>query len=662
MAITTPRVGAFATQDGGQPGVNNTMTVPRPSTVNVGELLVIHAMATSIDDDPQAPAGWVEWRNNSSGRHRVFAKIATAAEATPGGADVDLPFLDVNMNLRMARMLAIPGTIADVNACLDGTPQIASSATDIPYNALTVTTPGCIVLIFAAASNDTTCGIPNTGSFTELYDANTLVASDGTLAADYWIQTTPTSVIAGTITTDLPNIHQGGVSIVLAIKPSAATLIPGTGSAAFSGKQAVVTQANPNKVVTPSPASLTFIGQQVVRTTQSPGIQGLTGALTLQGRQPSVGHWYKGVVGLPPVPAGFQYITIDTSSGIPTESVFFGATPAVATGDIAIVPLQTPTGYAITLFSNGLFEIAANGDGARQQFALDVWDVSLAGLYGSVFIYVNNTAPNILDPTNSTFICPLNVAVSVDMSLLAADLEGAAILVTKTSSANPEIVMGSSTTLSFTPVTRGIFVETFNFADDTGENTNQSYVFVCGNVAVPLIIGSLAEDIGGVIAAAYLEETLSPSEAHTALYEAGVISLQSPAAGTLVPPGTILQYTISLGEEFGLQNAVGGGHAGYSDDDKARRRREEKQLDATLRSLYRFLFVKPGEKADAAATTPDQREVSPPAKKPARALPRYVTPDVTKAMKKSGPAKRTLPKFDVARKLDVKKGSRYRGY
>lgn len=661
MAITTPRIGAFTAQDGGQAGVDNTMTVPLPTTVNVGELLLIHAWSLSTTDDPQPPDGtWVEWRNATSGRHKLYAKTATATEAQTGGTKtLELPFLDVpTQNVRCARIIAVPGA-ADISIALDGQPQIAGSTTDMPYNALTVNNDGCVVFILGAIGDDKSAtGLPNTGSFTQLYNDITTVAGDSGLLGEYWIQTAKTNIIAGSITLQTGG---GGNSFVFAVRAAAAGITPAKGSLSITGRQAGVAQQNPNKSATPATGALSLAGAQPVLVKTSPALQPGTASLSLSGRQPSAAIGFGGIAGLPPPPPGYQYVTVDVSAGTPALSVFFGASPPVATGDVAILPLHTPTGYDITMLSNGLFTIEAGGDGAKQQFTLDVFDVSLGTYYGQTFIYVNNTAPVIIDVVNTTFFLTLNSPFSVDMSGLAADLEGAAITVTKSTSNQPEMAMSGNIFFG-TPTTRGIFQESFVFQDETGDSILQQYTLVVGFVTVPDIRGQFPEDVGGPLGQVFLEATLSPTFEYNDFFDVGIIFAQNPSPGTLVPPGTVVTFSVSLGPNYSTQTGIGGGHSGYDGDEHGRRKRLDRGFEKTLRRIYGLLY--PAPLGDEEETEP---EVSPDVSKeptPRVANPKYATPRLVSALRQSAPAKQALDlgRFDTARKLNVKKGSRYRGH
>lgn len=116
--------------------------------------------------------------------------------------------------------------------------------------------------------------------------------------------------------------------------------------------------------------------------------------------------------------------------GWDTESIAYGATPPVVTGDSCDYPAAvSPGGYTLTIGADGIPVIDAHGDASRQSFPINVYDASALAYYGVVTFYVNNVGPVLSDPsTEITLNLSLNVLMaSRDLSTLLFDAEGDAL-------------------------------------------------------------------------------------------------------------------------------------------------------------------------------------------------------------------------------------------
>lgn len=108
-----------------------------------------------------------------------------------------------------------------------------------------------------------------------------------------------------------------------------------------------------------------------------------------------------------------------------------GASPALAAGDVWIAPLATPAGFALTVRPNGEVVYAANGNTARQQISVDVYDLSANALMGATTFTFNNQLPT---PTPDAPDFPNGMlfgqAINIDLRLLRPDPEGDTVTVT----------------------------------------------------------------------------------------------------------------------------------------------------------------------------------------------------------------------------------------
>lgn len=79
--------------------------------------------------------------------------------------------------------------------------------------------------------------------------------------------------------------------------------------------------------------------------------------------------------------------------GSDESSVFTGASPSVANGDMSSSSVTSPGGFDVNLTSTGVVVIDTLGSSVRQSFYTDVYDVSLRKWYGDAIQWVNNALP-----------------------------------------------------------------------------------------------------------------------------------------------------------------------------------------------------------------------------------------------------------------------------
>ena len=154
-------------------------------------------------------------------------------------------------------------------------------------------------------------------------------------------------------------------------------------------------------------------------------------------------------------------------------SLFSGASPAIANGDLAAYSRSTlPDGFGFLLSSTGVPTVLSNGSVARQNIQLDVYDITFRAWFGQVTDYVNDTAPRILDLNSYTIFYNTNIAiVDIDLGAYAFDAEGDAVAISTLSTLPPGLSLLNNV-LTGTPITIGTYPVTFTATDTLGLATN----------------------------------------------------------------------------------------------------------------------------------------------------------------------------------------------
>jgi hypothetical protein len=154
-------------------------------------------------------------------------------------------------------------------------------------------------------------------------------------------------------------------------------------------------------------------------------------------------------------------------------SLFNGASPAVANGDLAAFSFATlPDGFQFSLSQTGVPTVFSNGSIARQNVQLDVYDMTFRAWMGQVTDYVNDTPPIILDQTAYTIFYNTNVPIAdVSLGSFATDAEGDVVTIDTLSTLPPGLTLLANV-LAGTPTTVGTYPVTFRATDTLGLSTN----------------------------------------------------------------------------------------------------------------------------------------------------------------------------------------------
>ncbi len=139
--------------------------------------------------------------------------------------------------------------------------------------------------------------------------------------------------------------------------------------------------------------------------------------------------------------------------GAAESSVFTGADPAVANGDISAVTVTDPGLFEVDLTSTGVIVIDTNGSTARQSFFLDVYDLSLRQWYGDTIEWVNNARPTYDGTLTRAVVLQEGQSMSpINMNNACSDADGDALTYTLVSgSFPPGITLSPSGHITGTP-------------------------------------------------------------------------------------------------------------------------------------------------------------------------------------------------------------------
>lgn len=248
-----------------------------------------------------------------------------------------------------------------------------------------------------------------------------------------------------------------------------------------------------------------------------------------------------------------QYVRLtQPGGGWDAESIPYGQSPAVVTGDVMVGPqTTTPGGYSVTLGDDGVLIIDAGGDSSRQLVSLDIYDSSLASFYGAATFPINDQAP-VAAPLGNTVVLNYNVAMTTfDLAAQFTDAELDTLTYAVTSGSEPSgTSVDSAGQWTGTPdtVSTGSFVLTATDPYGVAGTLSVDWA-VLDQVAVPDVDNEGTTE--GAARAAILDAFLVPDseyEYSTSVLE-GFVIRQDPAPGSLVSPGSTVVITVSRGPQ-----------------------------------------------------------------------------------------------------------------
>lgn len=235
------------------------------------------------------------------------------------------------------------------------------------------------------------------------------------------------------------------------------------------------------------------------------------------------------------------------------QSIFNGASTAVATGDIAIVDSTTlPDGLPVTLTPSGAVIIQAGTVTRRQTFSANVQSVSLGALIGVTTDYFQNIPPLVSSA----------VSVALDIDLPANQTIAATNLVTGFAT-SPQ---GDPLTLSLTGLPAGLTLSSPNISGTTGaaslnvlgatytdaaqESSSTILSLIVGNITPPNFFGLTQGVIQQVLQNIYLNGTFTTQDDPNPLgaAQAGTAISQNPPFPQSVVPHSTLNITLSSGK------------------------------------------------------------------------------------------------------------------
>jgi hypothetical protein len=216
MTTATPAFIAAGTVAHG----NNASVVPglpAGMTADVGQVIIgMAAIRNSGTGTPNLPTGYTGFA--SSGNLLIFGKYYVTGDAAPtvsftsGVANADTS----------ARLFGFSGLSLELDDATSTMPspqsQLNSSAANIAFPSLVIDRAGCVALLFAWKQDDWTSVATPSSMDAEMADNATTTGDDQGIAAYYDIQTTATSIVAGSLSVT------GGAAaisraIVLALRP-----------------------------------------------------------------------------------------------------------------------------------------------------------------------------------------------------------------------------------------------------------------------------------------------------------------------------------------------------------------------------------------------------------------------------------------------------------
>lgn len=261
--------------------------------------------------------------------------------------------------------------------------------------------------------------------------------------------------------------------------------------------------------------------------------------------------------------AGKEYINgaaglASISATSPCKFVNDHETPDLVAGDIVTVSSATsPNAFTITWGTD--CDFSYSGTTARQSFTLDGYDVSAGGNFSwnTETFYVNNQAP-VFSPPNINSLWRIGDVISLNYCDLATDAEGDTLTGSNSSTGtgtgankrpagtsfggtNNCVLSGTLTTAatgSFDFTVTDIATDTATLTDTWEVRAAQETVPDCASTNLTL------SECAGLIESNYLQWDIDSTQCSTDIAPFSVIS-QSPAAGTLQDPDTVIELVIA---------------------------------------------------------------------------------------------------------------------
>jgi hypothetical protein len=246
--------------------------------------------------------------------------------------------------------------------------------------------------------------------------------------------------------------------------------------------------------------------------------------------------------------------TTYTSGGNVTwgRSSFSGSSTAIVSGDVMVADITDGQGIAVTFTAEGVAIFATNSV-ARQNFTKDVYSVSLGNFIGSAADYENDAPPI---PPGQTGLLPSvffplgqqssSSIVSFFQDPQSDDLTSGITALTALPSGRT-LVSGAITGIA--SVTGVITPVTFQAQNASSEISTAVINVIDGGISVPNGLGKAQEDAQALAEGIYLTTQVGSQDDSNPAgpAAAGVVIAQSPAAGQVVLPGTLVVFTISTG-------------------------------------------------------------------------------------------------------------------
>jgi hypothetical protein len=224
------------------------------------------------------------------------------------------------------------------------------------------------------------------------------------------------------------------------------------------------------------------------------------------------------------------------------RSLFEGATPAIANGDVCVLDLVTaPGGFPITPLPGGAYEIDSGGSAAQQTFAFNVFRIATSAYDVEVSIPHNNPGPVINEDLGDE-IFNISLAIgsaptNIDLRAYASDPNGEALAFTQDASSPDTLaevggVIGvDGYTLTLNPTTAIVDgALTIRATDPGGRYITFTLNFLYG-VSIPAVRGSPSAFAAATIVA--LGFVLTIEDALDVTVEPGAAIGTSPSVGAI---------------------------------------------------------------------------------------------------------------------------------
>lgn len=252
--------------------------------------------------------------------------------------------------------------------------------------------------------------------------------------------------------------------------------------------------------------------------------------------------------------AGKQFVTLtEPGGGWSLHSFAYGLTPAAVSTDILVAPTTTPSGYVHTVDSGGVGSYPASGDASRQLLSVDIYDRSLAAMYGPGILAVNNRQPE-PDEGEVVLVYALGSPISVPLAPYVLEPEGDTFTITP-DDALPDSLAVVGNAITGTPLTRGLTRLRFTAADLYGAEDFFDAVLLAGPIAIPQgIVGADEGDAESLLLQSYLAVT-TVSQVSTS--PIGTVISVSPPSGSDVLPFSNVILTVSDGLGVAPLNLAG---------------------------------------------------------------------------------------------------------